>query len=98
MKEMTFKEFAEAYCAKQESSPKKLADIFKTQVERYSPDGWMLLECQMLGSSRSGDLTILPFGPICTHKTPPTEPVSPSGLVWFVAVIATLSIEEFKKI
>lgn len=53
--------------------------------------GWCLLECQMLGGSRMGELTLLPYGPGCTYKAPPTHPVSPRGLASDMAVVVAVA-------
>lgn len=82
MKRMTFDELAALYCARQEQTPHGLRLIFEAQRDQYQPDGWMLLECTMLDSSRLGSLTILPFGPNNTHKKclGEGEVMSPRGL------------------
>lgn len=51
-----------------------------TEVEkRYHPDGFMLLECQLLDSSKAGLRWCLPFGPRNTHKVPCEHPFSIDG-------------------
>lgn len=82
MKRMTFDELAALYCARQEQTQHGLRLIFEAQHDRYNTDGWMLLECAMLDSSRLGSLTILPFGPNNTYKKclDEGEVMSPRGL------------------
>lgn len=79
---LTWDELSSRYCERQEQTPEGLIDVLKAQVERFQPDGWMLLECEMMDSSYLGSLTILPFGPNNTRKVPLThgEAVSPRGL------------------
>jgi hypothetical protein len=77
---LTYAEFAARYCELQEQTPDGLKAILQGQRDKYKPEGWFMLECQMLDSSRIGQLTILPYGPNNTFKTVPTHPVSPRGL------------------
>ena len=77
---LKFQEFAAKYCERQVQTAEGLREVLSKQKQRLNPDGWMLLECVMLDSSRLGDLTILPFGANCTYKTPPDHPISPRGL------------------
>jgi hypothetical protein len=86
----TQSELIRRYCERQESTPETLQATLNTQRERFSPDGHMLLECQMLDSSRLGSLVILPFGPNNTFKTPPTHPVSPRGLASDMSVVVAV--------
>jgi hypothetical protein len=88
---MKFKEFAKLYCDTQQQTPEELRKILKLQNDRYTPDGWMILECQQLDSSLMGNRVILPYGPNNTYKTIPDHPVSPRGLASDMSVvIATL--------
>ncbi len=92
---MKFDEFAKLYCETQEQTPEELRKILFKQKINYGPDGWMLLECHQLDSSRMGSRTILPFGPNNTFKTVPDHPVSPRGLASDMSVvIAILDKEE----
>lgn len=85
-------EFAAKYCETQEQTPEGLLEILRAQKERYSPDGFMLLECQDMCSSKLGNKVILPYGPNNTFKSPPDHPVSPRGLASDMSVvIATVS-------
>jgi hypothetical protein len=87
---LTFAAFAARYCARHESTPDDLKTTLNNQRDKFSPVGWMLLECQQLDSSRLGSLTILPYGPNNTFKAPPTQPVSPRGLASDTSVVVAL--------
>ena len=94
---LSFADFAAKYCERQESTPEQLREIFTRQKQLYNPDGWMLLECADMSSSRFGSLTILPFGGTSTYKTVPDHPISPSGLASDMSVVvAVLKVEDFK--
>jgi hypothetical protein len=80
MKTLQFNEFATLYCETQESTPDELLSTLRAQYGRYKPDGWMLLRCVVLDSSRLGSRVVLPFGPNNTYKVPPVQPISPRGL------------------
>lgn len=80
MKTMTFNELSDLYCERQECEPEQLRETLSRQQEMFNPDGWMLLECQMMDSSRLGERTILAYGPNNTYAEPPSGPVSPRGL------------------
>lgn len=89
-----FDEFAALYCETQDQTPDGLREVLTTQARRLSPDGWMLLECIVLDSSRIGERVILPFGGGCTWKGVPNRPVSPRGLASDISkVIAVLPAE-----
>lgn len=92
---MKFAEFATKYCERQECEPDKLREILSAQVARYHPDGWVMLQCEMLDSSYLGSLTILPYGPNNTFKSIPDHPVSPRGLASDMSVVvAVLPVSE----
>lgn len=94
---MTYKEFARRYCERQENTPEDLYATLESQQRMYQPDGWMLLECVDLSSSRLGSYVILPYGSKNTYKEPPTKPISPRGLASDMSVVvATLKAEELK--
>jgi hypothetical protein len=95
MDRMKFTEFAAKFCAVQEPSPAGLRGILAVQRARYFPDGWMLLECHMMDSSRLGELTILPYGPSNTYKEIPSYPISPRGLASDMSVVvAYMPVED----
>ncbi len=65
---VTFTELAARYCERQKQTPERLKQVLEAQQEVFTPDGWMLLECQMMDSSRMGSYFILPYGPNNTFK------------------------------
>lgn len=87
---ITQAELIQRYCERQESTHSGLAQILEAQRERYHPEGFMLLECAMMDSSRLGDLVILPFGPNNTFKVPPTGPISPRGLASDMSIVVAV--------
>ena len=97
MDKLTFKEFAKRYCERQEQTPEGLKKVLKDQIKRFNPDGFMLLEAQLMDSSWFGQLTILPYGPNNSFKTIPDHPISPRGLASDTSiVVATLDASEVK--
>lgn len=78
--ELSFAAFARRCCERQDQTPTRLLEIFRGQEAAYAPVGWFMAECQLLDSSRAGDLTVLPYGPNNTFKEPPSAPFSPRGL------------------
>jgi hypothetical protein len=95
MNPIPFDQFAALYCATQESTRDRLCEILNNQKRSFSPDGWMILECQQFDSSRFGQRTILPYGPRNTLHELPTGPISPRGLASDISVVIayTLSTE-----
>lgn len=90
VQELSFVDFAGRYCGRQQSTPDKLLRILREQKKKYQPVGWMLLECQVMDSSRMGSLTILPYGPNNSLKSPPAQPFSPRGLASDTSVVIAL--------
>jgi hypothetical protein len=88
-KQMTFDELAGQYCERQEQTPAGLLHVLHGQQRKYRPEGWMLLECAMLDSSRLGELVILPYGPRNTfkEKLADGQVISPRGLVSDMSVM-----------
>lgn len=92
---LSFDDFAARYCARHVQTPEGLRELLREQRQRYTPDGWVMLECQMLGGSRCGEYTVIAYGPQNTWKAPPTSPVSPRGLASDMSiVVATLAASE----
>lgn len=87
METLSYDAFAAKYCERQESTPDELKEVLRAQKARFSNDGWMLLECQMMDSSRLGSLAILPYGPNNTYHAVPNHPVSPRGLASDMSVV-----------
>ncbi len=71
---------ARRYCERQENTPADLLVTLNTQKADWRCDGWVLLECQDMSSSRMGSLVILAYGPNNTLKAIPDRPISPRGL------------------
>lgn len=93
--EMTWKELSEKYCGRQMSTPTMLHTRLSEQLKTYQPKGWMLLECQMLDSSRLGQLVIIPYGgPANTFAEPPDFPISPRGLASDMSVVVGILLVE----
>ncbi len=90
VEQMKWKEFAAKYCERQVQTPEGLLKILQAQKKKYDPDGWAMLECQMLDGSRLGELTILVYGPRNTFHAPPERPVSPRGLASDMAVVVAV--------
>lgn len=92
---MNWEDFADRYCKTQEQVPEGLAEILRDQIARYSPDGFFMAECKMLGSSFCGQVVVLPFGPRNTFKSIPDHPFSPRGLASDMSVaIGSIKVEE----
>lgn len=95
--QMTFDELAKKYCSRQQSDPEQLHAVLYSQAKKFNPKGWMLLECKQLDSSRCGEYTILPYGPLNTFKEPPTVPISLRGLASDMSVVVGfMTREEFQ--
>lgn len=77
---MTYDELARRYCDRQGQTPAGLLAVLQDQKAKFKPFGWVLLECQDMSSSYMGTLTVLPFGPNNTFRSPPDRPVSPRGI------------------
>lgn len=94
MKKLTFKELAAMYCERQQQTPLGLRKTLKEKVELFNPVGFMLLECQMLDSSRLGEYVILPYGPKNTFKQIPDHVISPRGLASDMSVVVGYVLTE----
>ena len=84
---LTFQQLADKYCERQENTPKGVRQALDIQQREFRPEGWMLLECQVMDSSRLGELVIVPYGPNNTFMSPPSTPVSPRGLASDISVV-----------
>lgn len=98
IEKVSFEELARRYCERQISDPETLKKILQTQKKRYDPVGYLLLENQLMDSSRFGCLYVLPYGPRNTHKEIPEHPFSAdgsaSGTVVVVAVLEAKDLPE----
>ncbi len=83
---ISFDALARRYCDRQDMTPAGLLAVLRDQKARDNPEGWFLSECQMIGSSAMGELTIIVFGPNNTLKAIPDRPFSPRGLASDMAV------------
>lgn len=93
---LSWDELATKYCEKQEITREGLRARLKALVDRYSAEGFMLLEAADMSSSWCGQLTILPYGGSATYREVPTHPISPRGLASDMStVIGVLSAEVF---
>lgn len=90
METLSFLEFARRYCERQVNTPQDLYATLEAQQRAYAPNGWVLLECIDLSSSRLGSYTILPYGPNNTYKEPPSRPISPRGLASDQSVVVAV--------
>jgi hypothetical protein len=52
------------------------SDQFKSLEDRYNPDGFMLLENQLMDSSKLGYRYVLPFGGSASYPEVPEHPFS----------------------
>jgi len=94
-KSVSFEEFARLYCSSQLSDPEELLAVLREKSEIYQPDGWVLLRCIVLDSSRLGERVILPYGGAATLKSVPNGPISPRGLTSDTSEVeAVLDIKE----
>lgn len=84
-----FGDFAARYCERQQQTIEGLREVLLAQIEKFHPEGFMLLECVMLDSSYLGSLTILPYGPNNTCKVIPDHPISPRGLASDMSVVVS---------
>lgn len=75
------------YCETQECTPEDCDARMRALEATYDPDGFVLLECHVFGSSKLGERTIVPFGPRNTLKVVPEHPISPRGLASDMAVV-----------
>lgn len=97
VKTYTVDEFIHAYAGDHEQAAEHLKEALASTAEKFNPDGWMLLECQVLDSSYMGQTVVLPYGGDATHKTVPGHPISPRGLASDMSVvIGTLSRYEYE--
>lgn len=91
---LDFMTFARKYCDRQEQTPEGLHKVLTEQKQRFNPEGWVLLECQIFGSSSLGSLTIVPYGPNNTFKAPPEHPVSPRGMASDTSVVVAILLAD----
>jgi len=94
-----FDTFAKQYCDKQDTPPDGLRSILRDQLDRYEPVGWVMMECQVLDTSKAGRLAIVPYGPSNTWQTIPQTPVSLDGTASGTSVpVAVLLADRFREV
>lgn len=82
------------YCETQYATPEETSVRMEEIAKGREVEGWMLLQCEMLDSSRLGGQVILPYGPGCTFKTVPSHPVSPRGLASDMSVVVAVALDK----
>jgi hypothetical protein len=87
MSVMSWEVFSGRYCERQACAPEILLATLQGQRERFQPTGWILLECQVMDSSRFAELVIWPYGPNNSLTEIPTRPFSPRGLASDMSVV-----------
>jgi hypothetical protein len=93
-KTITWKELSNTFCSRHKVTEKWLLERLNTQREIYHPKGWMLVECEVLDSSRLGELLIIPYGGNGTaFDEVPDHPFSPRGLASDISVIIGILVE-----
>lgn len=93
---LNFSDIATIYCCHQDQIPERLRVTLEEQRQKFSPDGWMLLQCVDMCSSYLGSYTLLPYGPNNSYKSVPEHPISPRGLASDMStVVAILKVEDF---
>lgn len=88
---ITVQELITRYCKTQAANPKMTLQRLAQIEAHHGVAGWVLLECVMLDSSKMGERTILPYGPGCTLKTVPDQPMSPRGLASDMSVVIAVA-------
>lgn len=93
---VSFSEFARRYCERQVNTPEGLRETLVAQKEKFEPDGWLLLQCVVLDSSRLGEYVILPYGGRATVKEIPPEGklLSPRGLCSDLSEVVAYTLAE----
>ena len=100
VEQISFDELARRYCERQENTPPGLRETLVAQRQKFEPDGWLLLQCVVLDSSRLGEYVILPYGGRATVKEIPAEGklLSPRGLASDLSeVVAYTLAKEIEK-
>jgi hypothetical protein len=89
---VTREELIRRYCETQEATPEEITKRLTELETNFKPvSGFMLLQCEQFDSSRFGSQVILPYGPGCTFKDPPTHPISPRGLASDMSVVVAIA-------
>lgn len=88
---LTIKEMVTRYCKRQDATPIDVMDRLDRIRHAFAPVGFMLLQCEVLDSSRLGEYVILPYGGGSTFKEPPQHPISPRGLASDMSVVVAIT-------
>lgn len=88
---LTLDALVQEYLTRQEGDPASVRAQLDAMHDRFQSRGVLLLECQMLGSSRLGEYTLVAFGPRNTLKDVPAHPVSPRGLASDMATVKSVA-------
>lgn len=91
VEKLTKQALVERYVERQIATVEEILTRLEGISQEREVTGWMLLECQQLDSSRMGNYTIVPYGPGCTLKEPPTVPISPRGLASDMSVVVAIA-------
>jgi hypothetical protein len=78
-RQVTRLELIAAYCDTQSAERAEVESALDEITARFSPDGFVLLECRMLDSSHCGERVVLPYGGGATLQEVPDSPLSPRG-------------------
>lgn len=88
-------ELLRRYLVTQEGTDESLKAQLDKVEDLFDPDGLMLVQAQIMGSSWYGQHVILPYGPQCTYKQVPDHPITPRGLASDTSVV--VAVYEIKK-
>lgn len=75
----TKEEIVRLFCQTQVAEPADVLARLAVIEDKYSPEGFVLLENQLLDATRCGHRYILPFGPSNSMKSVPSHPFSIDG-------------------
>lgn len=93
---MEWDEFSSVYCTVNEMDPDGLRAVLQAQADRYIPEGWFLARCELMDSSRFGQVVILPFGGGATFQSIPAGMFSPRGQASDMStVVGSITLEDF---
>jgi hypothetical protein len=89
-------EFISRYCERADIAVQELSIKLKEIVEVVKPKGFMLLENQVMDSSKFGSVSILAYGPNCAFKELVEGPFSFDGTASGTSqCISYLLVEDF---
>lgn len=88
---LTLDAMVQEYLTRQEGDPAEVRAQLDSFHSLFQSRGVVLLECQMLGSSKLGEYTLVAFGPRNTLKDIPAHPISPRGLASDMATVKAVT-------